>query len=211
MKHLIIVLSLIGFILSCQKEESNPIINNPESAIDYCPMANGNYWIYEVYYGDSSLTFGNPVNIDSVYVQKDSICNNNNYKVIKGNSLIYEIIRDSSNYLVSHKGERLFSLNKEDELLSEYFVPNTNEDVFISWSMKSQDSIFISKNNSFVCKYVLGTVKVVNPNISHLYNDRIIFRAYSKNIGIVAQRFTYAYANAYIEYRLIRYNVQTKK
>lgn len=205
MKRTFVFLSLVLLFTYCKSDPLGPN-NSQEKVTDYFPLSIGNYWVYKVYSADSTLKFTDNKEIDSMYVQKDSIVNAKVYKVVKS-SFLYEtlLLRDSSNYLITHLGKKLLTVNKTDEILSQTFYPTNDLTFILSFKMKNTDSTCSVPSGNFLSKYVIGTLSSSKAN-SH-YKDRKVFYAYSKGIGMVSRRLSFLFSNDYLEERLIKYNI----
>ena len=212
MKWSIVFSILALFIASCSKEGSNPVepINAQEKVTDYYPMGVGNYWIYEYYTSDSTLNFIDQNIIDSVYVEKDSICNGNVYAVVCSSYWSGQtLIRDSSDYLVTNTGKKIFTIAKDTSNFIDRYYPYPDNVYHETWKMKESDSTCSVPSGQYVAKYLLGTVTSSIP-ISPLRSRRSYYYAYVKSVGKVYERLGYVNYPEYIEERLIRYHINGK-
>jgi hypothetical protein len=222
MKQSIVILIMALFVASCKKDESNPVENNgvQEKVTDYYPLEVGNYWIYEYYTSDSTLNFINQNIIDSVYIEKDSVCNGNVYAVVwssywsdPSHLTGQDLIRDSSGYIVNQNGSRLFTINQTTSNLIAYYpldFPGYHDSTFyMTWKMKNSDSICVVPAGQYLAKYVIGNLKATKP-VSRAMQERNYYYAYAKDIGLVSKRQGYVGSPEYLEENLIRYRVNGK-
>ncbi len=213
MKNLVILIVLSVLLISCQKKEQNPVapVESNNKVTDYYPLTIGNYWIYEFSQGDSSsnLTYQNK--IDSIYVEKDSLINGKIFKVLKSTLLQQTtLIRDSSDYIVSSDGQKIFSINPAIDILSEQYLPANDSSYLLVWKMKGIDSVFNCPLGQYLSKYVLGTLTQIKPSAISNIKERNIFSAYSKGIGMVGRRATYLFGGQLLEWKLLRYKINEK-
>ncbi len=209
MKRSFVFLSMILLFTYCKSDIVEPT-SSQEQVTDYFPLSVGNYWVYKVYSADSTLNFVDNNQIDSMYVQKDSVVNGNVYKVVKSSFFNETVLmRDSLNYLVTHSGKKLLTLNKSDEILSQVSYPLNELTIILSFKMKNIDSTCIVPSGNYLCKYVIGLQKSSQSNSN--YKERKVFYAYSKGLGRVSRRLTFLVSNAYFEERLVRYKIINKQ
>lgn len=206
MKKLIIVIGLILFTLSCESRIVEPTINN-EKVVDFYPLNIGNYWVYKVYQGDSKNNYREQVEVDSFYVEKDSLINGKIYKVVKGTYLneLY-LIRDSANYLVTANSQKLFTINKTDETLSKRTYVGQDLEFELTTKMNKTDSTFKTPLGNYACKFLTSTLKCLSPNND--FKDRKGYYAYAKGVGMIGRKLSYLLTDAYLEMKLIRKYVQ---
>jgi hypothetical protein len=72
----LLLLSIGVFAVSCSSDDSNDN-NNTNPVTDFLPLANGNYWVYDV--DNETLEDGR----DSLYVANDTVIGVNTYKKLK--------------------------------------------------------------------------------------------------------------------------------
>ncbi len=213
MKRSIVFLMMALFIASCKKEGSNPVesIGSQEKVTDYFPLTVGNYWIYEYYMSDSTLNFIDKNVIDSTYVEKDSIYNGNVYAVVRSSywSKIVTLIRDSSDYLVMQKGQKLFTINQNNSNLFDGYMSYPDTTYYYTLKMKNSDSICSVPSGQYQAKYVIGTVTSTVPNLPAM-TKRNFYYAYEKGVGLVYERQGDLFTPIYFEERLVRYHVNGK-
>ena len=199
-------------VASCGKEDSNPVesINAREKVTDYYPLTVGNYWIYEYYSSDSSLIFTDNHLTDSVYIVNDSLSKGNVYAVVCS-SYWYSttFVRDSSNYIVTNDGMKLFTINQDNNNLVDRYLPYPDSIFHDTWKMKNSDSICNVPSGQYQAKYLLGTLTSTVPNLPSM-TKRNFYYAYVKGIGLVYERLGYLSSPDYFEERLVRYHVDGK-
>ena len=205
--NLIFILLLIFFLfISCDENDSNPTSPTPnnESVLDYYPLEVGNLWIYELYEADSSLDFISRNRFDSVYIKNDTIINGVNYKE-RYSTMFHKttLLRDSSEYIINSNGNKLFTTNKNKELLYRQFYLNDSSFVF-EWGVDKIDSTCTIPLGEYSAKYIKGVLKTYNADDKN-YGERKLFTAYSKDIGPILIRQSFVHANIYLERRLIKY------
>jgi hypothetical protein len=175
-------------------------------------MKTGNYWIYEVYRispnGDEVLTGG----IDSIYVTKDTIINENKYFETNHNTLgdyspNFNYFRDSSGFLVNHWGSKIFSYLPETDTLYSFFTfsPDTLAKITIHMIEKNQmRTISTGTYNTYNRRTTFEFYPPYNSRFTHRYQN-IIF---AEGLGIISETLPIFIqdTNTY-ERRLIRYNV----
>lgn len=210
MKQLIVFILMILFFVSCNKENSDPISpdTTQDNVKDYLPLEIGNYWIYEYYIADSTLQFVKQNFTDSLFVEKDTIVNGSIYKVLKSSFLNKTlIIKDSADCLVLVDGHKLLTTNQNINILDSVYYPENDTAYLLVWEMNNKDSICSVPSGQYRSKFVFGSLNSTIQNDPN-YNERNIFYAYAKNIGIVSRRLCYLYAEVYIEERLLRYKIK---
>jgi hypothetical protein len=210
MKRTIVVLMMALLIASCRKEESNPVgsISMQEKVTDYYPLTVGNYWIYKYYTSDSTLNFIDQNIIDSVYVEKDSVSNGKVYADVRSFSSVFAtgLLRDSSDYIITDAGKKLFTINQDTNNLIDRYLPSPNGMFHDTWKMKNSDSVCTVPSGQYQAKYLVGTLTSNAPS-SPSMAKRNFYYAYVKGIGLVYERLGYLSSPIYLEERLIRYHV----
>jgi len=216
MKNLF-VLSAFAFLLilinSCSKVEE--IDTSPqETHLQHFPLKTGNYWIYQHYEIDTSGEEKKISTIDSVVITGDTIINDLTYYVLSGTFIgepfiVLDILRDSSGYLVNHKGQIKFSEdNFKDTLLTTNVTFGDSTLTTINFKMERQDEPITVPAGTFdnVLNYK-GTIKFYGLN-NPFYKDKNIF--YAKDVGKILDTYYWisrAKRKRY-ERRLIRYHVE---
>ena len=207
MKKLVLFLFVITILYSCNKDNNDPDpVVIPQSS-KYTIFNVGSYWIYDWYKID---TLGNetPMNkTDSIYVSKDTVINEKTYRLSKGTRLggipYTSIVRDSSNYIVNHEGNILFSAtNFSDTLYSD----SISDIVFISYKMADKDSIISVPAGSFETYNYQGTV--IPLFSGYQWGIRYLNNRYAKGIGQLSSSLFYYTQPENMEKRLVRYHIE---
>ena len=73
MKKSLIIMMISAFVVSCSSDDSPPVVEPGISAGDYLPLANNNFWVYEV---QNDLQGSR----DSIFISGDVQVNGNTYK-----------------------------------------------------------------------------------------------------------------------------------
>jgi len=214
MRRSIVIMMMALFIASCRKEESNPVgpVGGQEKVTDYYPLTVGSYWIYEYYTADSTLNFIDQNITDSVYIEKDSICNGNTYAVFCSSYWSQRmwpnefLVRDSSEYIVSNDGTKWFTINQNNTNLIERYSSYPDTNFFITWKMNNVDSMCTVPLGQYQAKYLIGTYTSRTPVLPSM-EKRNYYYAYAKNIGQVYKRLGYQESPQYFEERLVRYHI----
>ncbi|MFN0188432.1 MAG: hypothetical protein ACKVQV_06995 [Bacteroidia bacterium] len=203
-----------GFVLtislsSCKKDSTNPT-NSP----NFTQLKVGNYWIYERFNVDSSGNATTTGIIDSCYVEKDTIINNNKYykmirPLVPGYSLSDGSVRDSSHYLVNHLGQIIFSSQNFTDTFRHYFITAGINDTISEVSIKMGDKNFIMSCPAGQFKtYSFKQTYRMYPNWDSQGNPRYMDTRYAENIGMVSETLPFFSSSPnYVQRRLIRYKV----
>ncbi|PZR21873.1 MAG: hypothetical protein DI539_06915 [Flavobacterium psychrophilum] len=135
MKRIYLLGALATFTVSCSNDDNNGNNNNPSE--NYLPLAEGNYWVYDVQ--------GTSMNgRDSIYFYGDTVINNTTYKKVKSkdpiatgffsNALNNNGIRyaDGKTYLSGTAGLSLteqlpFNLNVTDFIIFDVNAANNEQ------------------------------------------------------------------------------------
>ncbi len=170
----------------------------------YTLLTPGNYWVYQGYEDNSDGLFV-PTNIDSSYVEKDTLINGKNYSKIvetefnKENVYFY---RDSASYMVDEMGEKVFSNENFGELL---YSKDLNFLKMNFYMVGEQISDFeIGENASLVREAVLDFEDPSNWPACGLRPSKW----FVKNIGMVRSEIHYVGSCKRVRRELIRYSVQ---
>ena len=114
---LIFILSIIGLIYSCKKQEDVTIDKIENGELSFIPMEVGNYWIYQVNSIDKNGT-STYIRTDSAYIATTKDIGGITYFEYHVPAINYtEYLRDSSSYLVDEKGEKLFYHKYDNDTL----------------------------------------------------------------------------------------------
>ncbi len=191
MKRIIflILILAIGFS-SCKKDEPNPDPDPipQDSVLDYFPLSIGNYWVYERSACDSTWTECEVLSIDTSFVTKDTIINNNNYFKVEQVTVVGQkstaYLRDSLNYIVSSLGEIVFSNTDFTTKLSEqYIITGTNDTAFYIYTKMQEEpySIQVPAGN-FDC---LDRKLSLYSKADDFENERNTHNLFAKAVGPV--------------------------
>ncbi|MBE9481090.1 MAG: hypothetical protein IMY69_05285 [Bacteroidetes bacterium] len=207
-KLLILALLAVLVIASCKKDKDDvqQIEPVPQSA-DYALFNTGSYWIYHWYKID---TLGNETfmdKTDSLYIAEDTIINGHTYQVKKGNFFVtqnyLELCRDSSNYIVSHLGQIMFSATNFTDVL---FYDTIADLLTRSFKMDDKDIIISVPAGDFKTYNFKGTIVPLIPD--YPWGVRYINYCYAKGVGRVLSTSYYFSSPDYMEQRLIRYHIE---
>jgi hypothetical protein len=214
MRNLFYLGLVVLLITSCNKEESNLIIN-PVDKANYFPLKVGNYWIYEHYDIDSlgNETYKNKT--DSIILIRDTIIKGNQYFVLEGTNYqfnggnwgIVDILRDSSGYIVNEKGQIKFSLdNFNDTLTSKIEVINNDTLYIVTFKMEKTINKVVVPAGEFEVLNFKGTVLTFNPN-QGIMNPRYLNNYFADNVGKILETYFYLSSPIKSEKRLVRYKI----
>ncbi len=219
LRTVLIPLSLIAIITSCKKDnEDDAVESQTSNSLEYLPLDEGNYWVYEHRRIDSNGVdepFGSE--LDTVRVTRDTVINGQAYKILEGRyapwhnkpNQIVDIVRDSAGYLVSYTGRVLISVKKFDQVFANDTV-YTHDD---HWFYASAKKIRMSQNELQVPAGKFVTIfnedlVLFNPDVSVPFYERVQETHYAKGVGRVMQRYFYAASPYTFEKRLVDYNIQ---
>ena len=210
LKWFCIVLVPLVFIQACCKKDST---QQPISYPSYSKLAVGNYWIYGQFTID---TMGNATTMniyDSVYVEKDTIINNQTYfKVYKPMAFIipagYAFLRDSLHYIINSSGAILFSSEDFTTVFNEVYHTNGADTTYrLVTKMEDKDATILTPAGAFTTSDFRHTYYMY-PNYSGAGNPRYLHSRYAKDVGLVAETFPFYSLNPnYVERRLVRFHV----
>ncbi len=201
-------------LFSCGKTKEK---NTPVAVTDYFPMEIGNYWVYEHYRIDM---FGHSTKLpltDSIVIAADTIINGNTYYVFEGtdffkkgdNWSILGIYRDSSNYIINHKGEIKLSLaNFSDTLHQAVLEYDSKEYAEIIYKMTPANENIAVPAGKFKALNFRGTF-IANKDFipSGIENPRYLNNYYSKGIGLISKNYFYFTGEHNFEVKLSKYNI----
>jgi hypothetical protein len=206
---LLCAMALVSF-MACQKENaSTPTI----MADNYFPLKVGNYWIYANSFVDEKGLETPSKELDSVYVEKDTLINGQTYfKMVYAtsstisNSLSTRFIKDSLHYIVNEKGVKLFSSENFRDTL--HVLDNKGLENLIKtrfYKMEKEDNVQ-SLIGTYNCLDYRMTGVLVQPSDGK--SERFCHNYYAKNIGIIKNISSYITTEAFLKEDLIRYKVQ---
>lgn len=122
MKTQIIIIAALMAFVSCKKDKIEDPNSTPGTQLEFkTPKTVGSYWVYQRYQIDENGIETLLPEKDSIYVYGDTTINNLKYTIYKGNkfgqSNYTSIERDSSGYIVNHKGGILYSYTKFNDTI----------------------------------------------------------------------------------------------
>ena len=212
-------LTVLGMILivlaSCNKEKTNPPIDNPKVQFSYLPMKVGNYWVYRHYnidtIGHIIQTAETPIT-DSVVITGDTIINGNRYFVFEGTNYpvalgwgVIDLLRDSSGYIVNAQGIIKFSKDNFTDTLAFTTAIFNNDTVYrLSYKMEETDTIVTVPAGSYGVLNYRGTVQT-KMKIPGIPNPRYINTFYAGNVGCIVETYFFLSSATISEKRLIRF------
>lgn len=187
------------FIFSCSDEDPT----TGENTISF-PMTVDDYWIYE----RSEDQSGNIVtNLDTTrIVGTETIGNHQYFQFESTNGAIQNyLVRDSSDYLVNEKGAIIFSFDENYDGISTELIPEVNPRYQIDNKMLSGLSSLVVQAGTFDVKTYETTlidlqVDGQDPKVGKLQ--------YTKDVGMVFQRYYYASSATPVDVELVEYNIQ---
>ncbi|MCW3086112.1 MAG: hypothetical protein JWP12_3478 [Bacteroidetes bacterium] len=213
-------ITLLFTFNACKRDKDETPVPAATTATydNYSNLKVGNYWIYQTYNLD---TIGNVVGIgeiDSCYVEKDSIFNGHTFQKIvdvtfTGTSTppasYFYLLRDSLSYTVDALGKVVFSSTDFSSSFNHYFSMTVPLDTFAeihSNMLPGMESKVVPAG--FFNTLDFRTTYDMYPHYSYGTGIRYAYSWYAKNIGLVARRDPAAYQiTASNEKRLIRYHL----
>ena len=202
---LLCAMALVSF-MACQKENAS---TSTIMADNYLPLKVGNYWIYANSYveSDGKETFSKE--LDSVFVKKDTLINNQKYFIVESSNPEFfgvGIVRDSLHYIVSNYGTKLFSSENLTDTLQNLGIKDL--EMFI----KARYRKMINENN---VESSVGTFNCLDSRINIILKESIdgnlakyCHNYYAQDIGIIKRTASYLTSKSYQKANLIRYKVQ---
>ncbi len=217
---LCVAAAMLFLFNACKRDkDATPVPAATATTYDnYSNLKIGNYWVYQMYNLD---TIGNVVGIgeiDSCYVEKDSIFNGHTFQKIVDVTLTgtsappssyFYLLRDSLSYTVDMWGKIIFSSTDFSSSFNHYFSMTVPLDTFAevhSNMLPDMESKVVPAG--FFNTLDFRTTYDMYPHYSYGTGIRYAYSWYAKNIGLVARRDPAAYATtASYERRLIRYHL----
>jgi hypothetical protein len=222
MKRFIFLALIVTFFISsssCKKKEEKVECVTEETPVvsydNYYPLKVGNYWIYERYQinGDNTTTKMNEV--DSSYVEKDTLINNKTYyKLIKYDFVFdkkrINYLRDSLDYIVTSDGTILFSSKDfRTTFYSGYNINEANDTIlYYETKMADPDYILNFSGGSYNTSAMKTTFMIWPKYAPEDLRLRSKYNRFTKDIGLVSETEDfYATMSFYRERRLVRYHL----
>jgi len=207
-------MTLICF--SCKKDKSlnqNQDQNNTVTYSNYSKLTVGNYWVYELFQVD---TLGNATltnDIDSCYIENDTIIHGVTFYSYKTSSSYYntptKFIRDSLHYVVNNHGDILFSSQDFTTIFKTEYSINPPADTVMKSVYKMEDKNFTvsTPSGQYVTSDFRKTIYIY-PNYVQYFHTKYMHTRYAENIGIVIENLlTWFNSPYYVERRLIRFHL----
>lgn len=217
------IILIVSILTSCRKVEDpddlaliehiETVEQNEYTTTTYTQIEVGNYWIYQGYYVDTDNNTESIVEylVDSLYIEKDTVINNETYYIQKGELFgageFKRIMRVDNNKLVSPEGEVFFKLIEGIQVKDTLEI-NTNV------SGNQIDSIYnVMENNEnlVLTPSSIYTVFYHRHKLFHLNNGYKPLRYksdyYVGNIGVVQYTSYIENGPIDIHMRLLRYHV----
>jgi len=211
MKRIILLLFIASITFSsCKKDEPNP---DPEpepteSVLAYYPLTVGNFWIYERSFCDSTWEDCTLKSIDTSFVTKDTVINNNTYFKVEGVNPVGQkstgFLRDSLDYIVSSSGNIVFS-NKDftTKLSEQYIITGNNDTAFYIYTKMHEEPYSIQvPAGDFDC---LDRRLSLFSKSDNFESERNTHNLFAKGIGPVYNQVMYVNSGAGFKQELIEF------
>lgn len=213
MKKTISFFILISTLFSCSNE-SEETETTPSSFFN---INTGNKWVYKRYYFNNHTNQYSASNqIDSVFVNGDTIINELNHKKVIHkeyvnliqNTIRFEYLRiDENDHLIDHNNNVLHpGFDNQFQYIQNYYVGNNISNDLLgqaTFQLELPQNLAIEGNNYLVNNFkgnFIGNTNLGIPN-------NTIHHTYSKQIGLVKKTAPFASGNGYIEDRLVYYSL----
>jgi hypothetical protein len=207
-KSFFVIIAAIGvFAISCKKNTEEPAA--PVTKADYFQLKVGNYWIYQDFRIDTSGVETLKPELDSAYIEKDTMINGYTYFKLHEKSYglapMTIFLRDSSGYLVNSYG---FIYASDFNFTDTLYVNNTKPDWFMGYvTMVGKDSLVTVPAGTFQSITTSQKVIPTPPNTAN-HPIRYSYEIFGKGVGkMKSHAFLWSGGMSY-EARLLRYKVQ---
>lgn len=212
MKKSVLIMGIVAVLFaSCKKDEPEQITPTQplESVLDYYPLADGNYWVFQqTYYDSSGNVLPQSWGADSIVVKNDTIINNKTYHIVEdygfagSTTLRTYFYRDSANCIVNNEGTIIFSINPG---YTETHILTPDTLAYINYSFVDNVENISVPAGSYNCVDFKGEMfrKEDNFSVPYLLNNY-----FCKNIGPVKKTRMFVNNLSTIELELINYHVQ---
>ena len=200
-------------LLAACNENPDTVLQPPH---DYFPLSVGNYWIYDHYEvmetGEETLTGRR----DSIYIEKVKLIGSDVYYIIKGSRFLcghfftsqdYQVIRDSSGYLINENGSVFMSSVCFGETLNEFADTMPDGDTLYSgiYSMQTEPAEVSVPAGSFDvinCRVKITVFEEDERKVR--YSDNL----FAEDVGEVLDSYFYlSQTDRHYEKRLVCYQV----
>ena len=210
-------IALLLIFNACKKEKDETPAPATPATITYDNYSNltiGNYWIYQNYYLDTVGNVSSVGDIDSCYVEKDSVLNGHTYKKMLDftfsspsfPSVSFYLLRDSLSYTVDMWGKVLFSSTDFSSTFNFHYwidIPLDTFAVVHSHMLPVMESKVVPAGFFNTLDY--RTTYDLYPHYAIVNQSLYAYSWYAKNIGLVAKRDPLSYwGRTSEERRLIR-------
>lgn len=192
--------AILTLFTRCTSEDVQP----KES---YFPMTIGSYWVYEWFMIDLDGHEEQQNIFDTLKIKGDTILNGHTYFVQDfmefGDHIGDRFLRDSSGYLVDHRGRRYFTSNLTMDTLYTLYV-HGELNAYSIMDLDPEDvSVPAGNFETRVAKVYIPLEFALHPD-----NPRISKAHYAKDVGNVLQTAFYLAHTGILERRLIEYHIE---
>lgn len=212
MKKSVLIVGLMAILFaSCKKDDPEQLVPTPtqESVLDYFPLENGNYWVFEqALYDSSGNVFPQTYLNDSIVVKNDTIINNKTYHIVEeynfagSSTMRTNFYRDSADCIVNNEGSIVFSINP-DFVEMQLLTPDSF--AYVNYSFDDQITSITVPTGSYNCTDFRGELFRKEDNFSVSYP---LHNYYCKNIGPIKKTRLFVSNLSYYELELVDYHVQ---
>ncbi|NNE28531.1 MAG: hypothetical protein HKN16_02775 [Saprospiraceae bacterium] len=132
-KYLILALGLF-LIFSCNDDDDQSMNIGQENVMDWYPLSVGSFWVYDIRRQDDDGEFTLTTGQDTLTVAGDTMINGQLYSILDWEgqfSFPDQYLRDSLDYIVDEKGNKIFSHSNSMELLASYSEFIVSTEVFM--------------------------------------------------------------------------------
>lgn len=185
MKNLLLLSLFALLIAACKDKEELP----PQTYPDYGNLKAGNYWIYQHFVLESDGTILPSPELDSVYVEKDTLIAGKRYAklmdVNEASEYQASFLRDSLHYRVTSDGVKTFSSENFTSVLHQGCDVFGGDTLFCIQVTMADDGLSAqTPAGPFVTKSVQTAYYMNFP--PELAGTTVpLFRRYAENVGLV--------------------------
>jgi hypothetical protein len=205
--------AMAALTYSCKKETA-PDPPAPAPPSPYIQLAEGNYWVYQLYDIDAAGNETPRNETDSCYIEKDTIIHGHTYfKLVK---LVHyapykeiHCLRDSLSYLINSYGARLFATTDFTNDLGSYTIIAAGDTISRNVRrMDEADAVVATPFGLFTTLNAKTTIYMYPPYTT-AGAIRYMNASYAPQVGLVIETIQpYLSSPAYVERRLLRYHIQ---